>query len=113
MNAFALFDRIADAYDRSYDAPEGRAIFREEIRWLQALCGDWSGRWLEVGVGTGWFAATHGIPHGLDVSRKMGAAAAGRGVQVQIGLAEQMPFRSHSFDGVLMVLTLCSFPREA
>ena len=60
MNPKPVFDPIADAYDRWYDAPEGKAIFREELLCLQELCGDGSGRWLEVGVGTGRFAAALG-----------------------------------------------------
>ena len=39
------FDAIADAYDRWYDAPEGSAVFQEEIECLRLLGADFSGRW--------------------------------------------------------------------
>ena len=47
------FDEIADAYDRWYDEPEGRAILEAELACLRRVAGGFDGRWLEVGVGTG------------------------------------------------------------
>jgi ubiquinone/menaquinone biosynthesis C-methylase UbiE len=101
------FDPIADDYDRWYDAPEGRAIFREETKCLRHLCRDFSGRWLEVGVGTGLFAEALDITHGIDLSAPMAVKALRRGVRVCVGHAEHLPFPKQVFDGVLMALTLC------
>jgi ubiquinone/menaquinone biosynthesis C-methylase UbiE len=103
----AIFDPIANAYDGWYDTPEGSAIFREEVKCLRAFRCDYSGRWLEVGVGTGRFAKVLGVTHGIDFSVRMAEKAALRGVRVQVGRAEQLPFRRDSFDGVLMALSLC------
>lgn len=105
--AVAIFDPIADAYDDWYDTPEGSAIFREEVECLRLLRDDCSGRWLEIGVGTGRFAEALGIAHGIDLSPPMAAKAARRSVRACVGRAEQLPFPKRMFDGVLMALTLC------
>ena len=107
MPTVSIFDPIADAYDRWYDTPEGSTIFQEEIQCLRCLCDDYSGLWLEVGIGTGRFATALGITHGIDLSLCMVAKAARRGVRAQVGSAGHLPFRRESFDGVLMALTLC------
>lgn len=102
-----LFGSIADAYDSWYDTPEGNAIFREEAQCLHKLCDDFSGRWLEVGVGTGRFSLALGVTHGIDLSLGMVERAVSRGIQGQVGRAEQLPFQRETFDGVLMALSLC------
>jgi ubiquinone/menaquinone biosynthesis C-methylase UbiE len=106
-SAVSIFDPIADVYDGWYDTPEGHSIFKEEVRCLRQLGDDYSGRWLEVGVGTGRFATALGITHGVDLSPQMAVIAKRRGVAVQIGRVEQLPFSDRVFAGVLMALTLC------
>ena len=101
------FDAIAEAYDRWYDTPEGKAIFQAELKCLRSLHEKWTGRWLEVGVGTGRFACPLGIVEGIDPSRRMLDFAAGRGIATHEGMAEDLPFPESCFDGVLMALTLC------
>ena len=103
----ALFDPIANVYDDWYDTPEGDAIFQEEVQCLRCVTEDYCGRWIEVGVGSGRFASALGITHGLDPSPQMLNIARRRGVSVQVGCVEQLPFRDCLFDGVLMALTLC------
>jgi ubiquinone/menaquinone biosynthesis C-methylase UbiE len=102
-----IFDAIADNYDSWYDTREGSAVFEEEVQGLRLLCDGCSGRWLEVGVGTGRFAEALGISHGVDLSPPMARKASQRGVRVQVGRAEQLAFRDGAFEGVLMALTLC------
>jgi len=106
MNCAPVFNPIADAYDGWYDATEGSAIFHEEAACLRLL-GNFSGAWLEVGVGTGRFAEALGVAHGVDLSPQMALKAARRGVRVCAGRAEQLPFPARMFDGVLLALTLC------
>lgn len=90
-------------------------IFSTELKCLRSLSGRFHGRWLEVGVGTGRFAANLGATEGIDVSPRMLSIAAGRGIKVCEGRAEALPFPDRSFDGILMVLTLCfvAYPMQA
>lgn len=109
------FNPMADAYDRWYDTAEGSAIFHEELECLRLLQEDFSGRWLEVGVGTGRFAEALGVTHGIELSPPMAVKATRRGVRVCVGRAEQLPFKEQVFEGVLMALTLCflEYPEKA
>ncbi len=102
-----VFDPIADAYDGWYDSPEGRDIFHAERECLRKLHSEFEGRWLEIGVGTGRFAAFLGVSEGLDPSLRMLEIAARRGIRTYRGSAENLPFEAGSRDGVLMVVTLC------
>jgi len=101
------FDEIAEAYDRWYDEPEGRAILTAEIACLRRVAGCFDGRWLEVGVGTGRFASNLGIGEGIDPSGEMLRLASGRGVETTCAKAESLPHGDGTFDGVLMALALC------
>ncbi len=65
------------------------------------------GTGLEVGVGTGRFAAPLGIRFGLDPSPKMVEVAKKRGIDVVIGVGEDLPFKNSSFDFVVLVTTIC------
>lgn len=103
----SIFDSTAEQYDRWYDAPEGAAIFREELDCLRLLWSEPCDRWLEVGVGTGRFASALGVTEGLDPSSAMLAYATKRGVQTKVGTAEALPYPDRSFDGVLVVAALC------
>jgi ubiquinone/menaquinone biosynthesis C-methylase UbiE len=67
----------------------------------------WEARGLEIGVGSGRFAAPLGVQVGLDPSPAMLAHAAARGIEVVEGVAEKMPFPDNSFDYAIVVTTLC------
>jgi len=103
----AAFDTVANRYDRWYDSAKGAAILREELACLRLACPERCGRWVEVGVGTGRFASALGIAEGIDPSPKMLEYAVQRGVHAHLGTAESLPFPNGTFDGALMVLTLC------
>nr|MBN2278768.1 methyltransferase domain-containing protein [candidate division Zixibacteria bacterium] len=101
------FDSIAEEYDQWFDSPEGRAIFETELRCLRSVSPQFEGRWIEIGVGTGRFAAALGMQEGIDPSAPMIEIAKRRGIHVTPGTAEQIPFPENAFDGILMALTLC------
>jgi len=101
------FDTEATRYDKWFDSPEGRPIFMEEVACLRELIGGVEGRWLEVGVGTGRFAQALGVREGIDPSRAVLAYASRRGIRTQVGYGENLPYSESSFDGVLMVVTIC------
>src|SRR5438445_13302667 len=97
------FERHADEYDAWFDRNAG--LYEAELHTIKAALPA-SGCGLEIGVGTGRFAATLGIRTGLDPSA-MAAIARTRGVEVTIGKAELLPFAAEEFDYALMVTTIC------
>ncbi len=66
-----------------------------------------SGKGVEIGVGTGRFAAPLGIRVGIEPARAMAEVARRRGVNVVTGVAEALPFKNEEFDFALMVTTVC------
>ena len=67
----------------------------------------WQGVGLEIGVGTGRFAAPLGVEVGVDPSREMLAYAVKRGISGVQGIAEALPFKDEVFDYALVVTTIC------
>ncbi len=65
------------------------------------------GRGLEIGVGSGRFAAPLGVEVGVDPSAAMLVHAAARGIETVRGSAEALPFTDNSFDYALVVTTIC------
>lgn len=100
----APFERLWDVYEDWFDQHEN--AYLSELLAVRSLV-PVSGRGLEVGVGTGRFAAPLGIPVGVDPARAMLRVAAGRGVTAVQGTAEQLPFGPATFDHVLTVTTIC------
>lgn len=62
---------------------------------------------MEVGVGSGKFAAPLGIKIGVEPSERMAGKARIQGIEVHSGRAEELPFSDGRFDFVLMVTTIC------
>ncbi len=62
---------------------------------------------IEIGVGSGRFAAPLGIELGLEPSANMSKIAQERGINIVRGIAEAIPFRDSTFDFALMVTTIC------
>ena len=62
---------------------------------------------IEIGVGTGRFAAPLGIKMGMEPSVPMLKIAKQRGIQTVGGVAEELPFADEQFDLALMVTTIC------
>jgi SAM-dependent methyltransferase len=65
------------------------------------------GEGLEIGVGSGRFAAPLGLQVGVDPSVEMLTRARARGIRAVQGTAEALPFADDSFDHALVVTTLC------
>jgi SAM-dependent methyltransferase len=62
---------------------------------------------VEIGLGTGRFAAPLGIKLGVEPSKAMGQIAQQRGVAAICGIAEALPLANAQFGFVLMVTTIC------
>ncbi|MEW6666336.1 MAG: class I SAM-dependent methyltransferase [Thermodesulfobacteriota bacterium] len=98
------FDDNVDRYDAWFE--RNRPAYESELEAIRGLLPKY-GRGLEIGVGTGLFAAPLGLRYGLDPSRNMSKAAVKRGIQVILGVGENLPFKKSCFDIVLMVTTIC------
>ncbi|MBN2189448.1 MAG: methyltransferase domain-containing protein [Chitinispirillaceae bacterium] len=99
------FEKFSGAYDRWFE--RNRAIYEAELAAVRRLIPSPAGRGLEVGVGTGKFAAPLGIAIGVEPSGKMAGEAVRLGIHVCKGVAEHLPFPGSRFDLVLMVTTIC------
>jgi len=98
----AGYDEVAEGYDDRHRS--WRTVRRfERIDAPQLRIARGARRVLEIGCGTGRLLAKARAHRrvGLDVSRRMVAQAAGRGLRVVAGSAERLPFADHSFDAVL------------
>ena len=100
------FENRADEYDAWYE--RHRLAYRSELRALRRLVGR-PGRALEVGVGTGRFAAPLGVAFGVDPAGAMLRRARERDVAVVRAVGEELPVGADSLDLVLVALTLCFF----
>lgn len=98
------FERLTDRYEAWFTQHE--PAFESEVAALKPLV-ETPGPALEVGVGSGRFAAALGVDHGVEPSRAMAALARQRGVETVRGVGEALPFAPESFERVLVVVTLC------
>jgi ubiquinone/menaquinone biosynthesis C-methylase UbiE len=80
--------------------------YKSEIRALKEQLPK-NGISIEIGVGSGRFAAPLGIPIGLDPSKKMLKIAKQRGIESIKGVAENLPLDEAKFNFVLMITTIC------
>lgn len=101
-----LFDHFAGRYDAWYEGELGRVAFPLEVDALRPLLFDLPQPWIEVGVGTGRFAAALGVGFGVDPAPGALPLAQERGVTTSAGRGEVLPFRDHTFGAALLVVTL-------
>ena len=83
-----------------------RLVYESELRAIEGQLPK-KGEGMEVGVGSGRFAAPLGIKLGVDPSSKMRELARSRGIAAIDGVAEKLPFADCRFHFVLMVTTIC------
>lgn len=104
MPRVAPFDAYWSRYEAGFQNHE--AAYLSELLALRAFV-PWSGLSVEIGVGSGRFAAPLVVQVGVDPSPRMLALAAARGIEVVEGVAEKLPFAPASFDHALVVITIC------
>lgn len=104
MPKSSVFERYSTEYDAWFN--ENSAVYHSELEAVRLLLPP-EGTGLEVGVGSGRFAAPLGIALGVEPSEAMARLARERGVAVLAGVAEALPFADTTFDLVLMVMVLC------
>jgi len=97
-----------NTHHRRYEAwfTHHQAAYHSELLAIRALL-PWQGMGLEIGVGTGRFAAPLGVEVGVDPSNKMLAYAVETGISGVQGIAEALPFKDAVFDYALVVTTIC------
>ena len=102
--AIKPFEQYPSEYDAWFE--RNSVAYEAELRAIRAVLPT-SGSGVEIGVGTGRFAAPLGIRVGVDPSPAMAAIARARGIEVTIAKAERLPFAAEEFDFALMVTTIC------
>lgn len=98
------FHEFAQEYDEWFDI-HLHAYLSELEAIRRFIPGGEAG--VEVGVGTGRFAAPFGIATGVEPSKSMATIARSRGIEVIQANAETLPFADNAFDFVLLVNVIC------
>jgi len=100
------FNTMVERYDSWFDRYKN--AYLSELYAIKKFIPK-KGIGLEIGVGTGRFAARLGIKIGIDVSVPMMKLANQRGVLCIIGRSENLPFLDNSFDFILITTSICFF----
>lgn len=98
------FDEHLDEYEQWFQ--DHWHVYQSELAAVKQLIPE-KGKGLEIGIGSGIFADPLGIDHGIEPSARMREKAMERGLKVQDGIAEKLPYPDESFDYALMVTTIC------
>lgn len=98
------YSNNANHYDRWFD--ENRSVYEAELRAVKSFIPE-NPRGLEIGVGTGRFAARLRIRIGIEPVESMRIITQKRNITVLGGLAEYLPFKDSFFDLVMMVTVVC------
>lgn len=104
MAKTAPFDEQAIDYDAWFE--KHRDLYLAELEAVRSFIPA-SGSGVEIGVGTGRFAAALGIHIGVEPAPRMAELARQRGIEVLKGIAEALPFADGSFDFAVMVTVVC------
>jgi SAM-dependent methyltransferase len=106
MRERARYDGIADWYEREFRRAPGADV---QLKTVLRLLGEGPGRLLDVGCGTGLYAAEVSrqgwAVAGVDISEDMLRLARERGLDVVHADAEALPFDDQSFDAVISMWT--------
>lgn len=92
-------------YDAWFD--ENENVYRSELLAIKELLPRKEGLWVEIGVGSGRFAAKLGIDLGIEPADGIAALARKRGVRVVKGKAEDLPLSDESVAAAFMITSLC------
>ncbi len=104
MPGVESFDKNVKQYEQWFvDHP---FAYVSELHAVRALLPA-TGNGIEIGVGSGRFAAPLGIRMGIEPSQAMTALAEKKGIEVLSGVAENIPCKDVEFDFALMVTTVC------
>ncbi len=112
MPNIAPFEKYTHAYENWFSVHT--PVYESELQAVRALLPD-SGPGLEIGVGSGRFAAPLGVEYGVEPAEAMRKIAEQRGIRTKQGLGESLPYPAAAFAYALMITTLCFLedPRTA
>lgn len=105
MPKIEAFEKYTDEYDEWFK--KNPDLYDAELEAIRQLLPPPGAAGMEIGVGSGKFAAPLGIKIGVEPSEKMAIKAKRQGIDVYRGVAEQLPFPDGKFDFALMVTTIC------
>jgi SAM-dependent methyltransferase len=98
------FEQHGSEYEAWFD--QHRWAYESELQAIRELLPT-STYSIEIGVGSGRFAAPLGISIGVEPAASMRERAEQRGIHVIEGVAEMIPLDDWQFDVALMVTTIC------
>ena len=98
------FEKYIEQYEEWFDRYED--VYKSELLAIESIA-PIPDNSVEIGIGSGLFAAELGIDCGVDPSPEMLGKARERGLDVVQGVAESLPWEDNSFDYALMVTTIC------
>lgn len=101
MSTRDLFDALSEKYDEWYE--KHRDLYKSELQTVSRL--DCQGG-VEIGVGTGRFAAPLGLRIGVDPSVNM-LRLAPKTLDLIAAVGEMLPLRDGAVGCALIVVTLC------
>jgi SAM-dependent methyltransferase len=99
------FDDHSDRYDEWFD--QHTKAYQAELEAIRRMIPFRQMNGVEVGIGSGRFAAPLGIRIGVEPSEQMAIIAEQKGIRVIRAVAEMLPFSDSEFDFILMVTTIC------
>jgi len=100
----SVFDAYTDEYEEWFQ--RNRFVYLSELELLRKIIPVHE-RGLEIGIGTGKFAAPLGVGFGIDPSKNMLEKARDIGLEVALARGEDIPFKDGVFDYALIMVTIC------
>ncbi len=103
---YKVFDEYFERYDLWFR--KNKAIAESEYILIRSMIRGSPRPWLEIGVGTGYYASLLGVDIGIDPSVGMIGKARSRGIPLlAVSRGEDLPFREESIGTVLIIVTIC------
>lgn len=102
------FDAAAETFDAWFE--KNRNVFESELLAERHFLTDPENT-VSIGCGTGLFEQRHGIRRGVEPAEGMARLARGRGIDVKIAPAENIPYGNESTNGVLLG-TILSYVKD-
>ena len=104
MAGIEPFEKFARQYEVWFE--EHKYAYASELKAIRKVLPE-NQNSIEIGVGSGRFADPLGIKRGLEPSARMGKIAKKRGIKVDKGVCENLPYEDAQFGLALMVTTIC------